>query len=175
MADTEPTDGMDPTEAAEALRNIDPEEIPLPPDPGTLIQHVIIGLTANIQVMASNVTTMARTMGALGIKVDQKEKRDLWRWISVAVVVVVAAIFISQNRQTLSILVNATGPAAQAKAAQAQADAIQHIDCDEEANLIIYTSHLRRVVPDIDIPEFSPECTVYYSRFPKQRPTLPTP
>ena len=129
----------------------------------SLAQHLMVGLTANMQVMASNVGIMAEKIGALGLRVKEDSNRNFWRWMTTLIVIVIGAVFIYQNSKALDILNNATNPAAQARAAKSQSDALQKIDCDGEVNLILLTKNFAKTIQQITVPELSNECVVFYS------------
>lgn len=133
----------------------------------SLAQHILIGLTANMQVMATNVATMASTMKNLGISFKEDHRRNSWRWVTTLVMVAVLIFAVYINREGLQILQKATGTEAQKAQAAGQANALRQIDCDGEVNIIIYTANLTKALPQVPIPELSPQCQIFYKTHPQ--------
>lgn len=151
-------------------------ETPTPADNDTLKTHLLIGLTASMTMMAEKVGELAVVTKTLTVKVqqgDEERERDR-RWFKLAcavffVATVLGGTAIWQNRKTtndtalsLAILQKVTGPEATA-ANQANTQLlvnqiIEAVDCKAEENNRVILESVRRVVPEIEIPEVRDAC-----------------
>ena len=146
----------------------DPLALPLVETEDTFAQHTMIGLLAVVNVMASNVGTMAQSIKALGERFKESETRNLWRWATLLVVMVGMGGIVFLNWQSVSILRKATSPEAQAAGAAAQSVAVQEIDCDDEVNDINLITHLSATFPQIQPPEMSQVCQNFFEKYPER-------
>ena len=134
-------------------------------DQDTLRTHLMIGLTASMQLMAEKVGEFAQSMNVLSKRVEQvdyERKRDRSFLILGILIVVVSVVgvglVVRDNRKTLHILERVTGPEAQAANAANTARIVDEIDCNGEENLRKVLEELARTIPQIKVPEEAELC-----------------
>ena len=70
---------------------------------------------------------------------------------------------VRNNTEQLTILRNATSPAAQAAQAQQTQKVVKQIDCDGQKNNQRVLVSVKAIVPNIQVPELDPVCQQIFS------------